>query len=118
MSLVLCPKCVLPFENINYKHGVYCSARCRGKVIVIKQDYCECGGVILADSEDWDDPKCHSCLERIATQVCKKLKRDHEGVKYKMKDCKCRPCESRIIVWGENINVIEQENRRAAVIQR
>lgn len=27
-------------------------------------DRCPCGGVILADTEDWDIPLCYECYEK------------------------------------------------------
>lgn len=29
------------------------------------QQYCPCGGIILADTEDWDIPLCYECYLEI-----------------------------------------------------
>lgn len=51
--------------------------------------------------------------ERMATYACRKLKFDkNTKTKYKLPDCKCDPCQARLRVWEENINVVEQETRR------
>lgn len=30
-------------------------------------DYCPCGGIILADTEDWKTPLCPNCYEEIGS---------------------------------------------------
>ena len=50
-------------------------------------------------------------LERTATLACRKLVKDG-GRYYKRADCTCEPCQARLKVWGENINVAIQENKR------
>jgi len=32
-----------------------------------KSDCCPCGGIILADTEDWDTPLCHECWEKMGS---------------------------------------------------
>ena len=28
---------------------------------IVYRDFCDCGGIILADTEDWENPKCYAC---------------------------------------------------------
>ena len=30
-------------------------------------DYCPCGGIILADTEDWKTPRCYECWEKLGS---------------------------------------------------
>ena len=39
--------------------------------LVSDQTQCPCGGVILADTEDWPIPMCHECYEEIYRQYKK-----------------------------------------------
>jgi len=32
-----------------------------------KPEYCPCGGVILADTEDWETPRCYECWEKMGS---------------------------------------------------
>lgn len=29
------------------------------------KEFCDCGGVIFADTEDWENPVCYNCYEKI-----------------------------------------------------
>lgn len=33
--------------------------------IEVRQKYCPCGGIILADTEDWKTPLCDECYTQI-----------------------------------------------------
>jgi hypothetical protein len=33
----------------------------------MKQNYCPCGGIILADTEEWRLPRCYSCWEKMGS---------------------------------------------------
>jgi hypothetical protein len=38
----------------------------------INQKWCQCGGVILADTEEWSVPLCYACWEKATAQCfCK-----------------------------------------------
>ena len=51
--------------------------------------------------------------DMLATLACRKLKVDKvKKIKYKLPDCSCDPCQARLRVFGENLNVVQQETRR------
>lgn len=31
----------------------------------MKKELCECGGIILADTEEFEKPMCYECFERV-----------------------------------------------------
>lgn len=33
----------------------------------MKQAYCPCGGIILADTEEWKTPLCFGCWEELGS---------------------------------------------------
>jgi hypothetical protein len=34
----------------------------------MNQQWCPCGGIILADTEDWEIPLCYECYEYYISQ--------------------------------------------------
>jgi hypothetical protein len=38
-------------------------------------DRCPCGGIVLADTEDWKIPRCNECYEKMGEP-----KKDPDGV--------------------------------------
>ena len=49
----------------------------------MKKDRCPCGGIILADTEDWSTPLCYSCFYEltIKTKDFQKLQKQNEKLK-------------------------------------
>ena len=47
------------------------------------KDRCPCGGIILADTEDWSTPLCYSCFYEltIKTKDMQKLQKQNEKLK-------------------------------------
>lgn len=39
----------------------------------VNQKYCPCGGIILADTEEWEIPLCYSCFRKYELTPNEKL---------------------------------------------
>lgn len=49
------------------------------------KNFCKCGGVILADTEDWPCPMCHDCYVFVTAELEQKLKEMKENCQYMIK---------------------------------
>lgn len=57
------------------------------------KDRCPCGGIILADTEDWETPICHHCWVPLIGLDIPKLQKENarlrEGLHLYARGCAC-----------------------------
>jgi len=59
-----CPVCSSEMAT-NGKLIWCCNKECENHTPFTREDRCPCGGVILADTEDWKIPLCYSCWHEL-----------------------------------------------------
>lgn len=88
-----------PYWTLAYQD--VCDAVCREmelrSKLEMRKDRCPCGGIILADTEDWPIPTCHECYPKELDELRAKLeiaKAALETIAHSLSyegDCRC--CE-------------------------